>query len=150
MGVNALGVEDPADVDLTITDDETPALALTLSLSPRVVMEDAGATEVKVTAVLEGVPGETAMTLAMSVGGGTAEPEDYVPVDPFELTIRAGQVSGNATFMLMPLANDGDEPDETLRVNAVMTHGLTVLPAGGVVLTLSDGNGNTPPQAVDD
>ena len=80
VGVNALGVEDPADVDLTITDDETPALALTLSLSPRVVMEDAGATEVKVTAVLEGVPGETAMTLAMSVGGGTAEPEDYVPV----------------------------------------------------------------------
>ena len=57
---------------VTITDDETASVQITLSLAPTDVAEDAGATDVTVTGRLDGGALTTATDVTVSVAGGTA------------------------------------------------------------------------------
>ena len=122
--------------ELTITDDDSAATEVGLTLMPSTVREDAGATEVEVTATLAGAarPAETVLTV--SVAGDTADAADFAAVNAFELTIAATEVTGTATFTLIPADDNVSEGPETLAVTGTTAvSGLSVTPAE---LTLTD------------
>ncbi len=112
------GVEDPADVTLTITDDEDAPEGITLTAAPDTVTEDAGATEVTVTAAVEGTnrfADERVVTVSV-VGGTAISADDYAAVANFDITIAAGAGSGTGTFTLTPVDDTVVEGAETIEV----------------------------------
>ena len=142
---NGLGVTAPSAQTLTITDDETPSTGLTLTVSPPSVAEDAtgNAQRVTVTATLDGDARTADTEVTVSVAGGTAVVgDDFGQVSDVTLTISSGSTDGTATFELIPIDDDTDEPNETVVVTGSVS-GLTVLPAGGVQVTIVD-NDETP------
>ena len=139
---------EPADsVEITVADDERVAGTIALSAAPDAVGEDAGATLVRVTAVLDGAPRNQATAVDVQVGDpadGAVEGTDYQAVNNFTLTIVAGAVSGTATFTLTPLGDQVAEGDETISVRGTTTvQGLTV---AGTTVTLEDGD--VPPETI--
>ena len=113
---------------VTITDDETASVQITLSLAPTDVAEDAGATDVTVTGRLDGGALTTATGVTVSVAGGTATAgTDFAAVDAFTLTIAANETSGEATFRFTPTDDTTEEETETVEVSGATTvGGLTV------------------------
>ena len=135
---NTQGATAPTAKTLTITDDETASTGLTLTVSPASVSEDAGATQVTVTATLNGAARESDTSVAVSVAGNTAVAgTDFGAVSDFTVTILKGSTEGSAAFALTPIDDETDEPDETVTVSGTAT-GLTVGPAGGVAVTIQD------------
>ena len=89
-----------ADVAVTVTDNDTASTAVTLSLTPDEVAENAtgAARAVAVTATLDGATRDTATDVTVSVAGGTATAgEDFGEVSAFPVTIAAGAASGTGT-----------------------------------------------------
>ena len=131
------GSENAADVVVTVTEDETQSSQVTLTVSAPTVAEDAGATQVTVTAELDAVPRASATVVTVSVGA-TGEPAtegtDYIAVNDFSLTIPADQTSATADFTLTPVDDGFVEVDETLSVDGT-AQGLTVTPA---TMTITD------------
>ena len=131
----------PADVTLTITEDDAVATTVTLTVDASTVAEDAAGSDrtVTVTAVLDGAR-EEATPVAVSVTGGTAVAgTDYAAVDGFTVTIAERMKSGSATFTLAPVDDEVDEPGETVVLNGTTTvTDLTVAPADGVTVTITD------------
>ena len=126
---------DAGAATLTITDDDPAPTAVTLSLSPNVVGENA--TMVTVTASLNNSPLATATTVTVSVTGGTAvSGTDYPPVSDFTVTIQDGQTSGTATLSFNPTDDNLTEDDETV----ILTGSATGLTAGTATLTITDNN----------
>ena len=107
---------DGSTFPVTLFDDEQrPSTAIVLSLDPKGVAEDAGATPVTVTAELDGDARPTATTVTVSRTGGTATlGTDYAAVEDFTLTIPADQNSGTATFTFTPTNDEEDEDNETV------------------------------------
>ena len=137
---NDLAVTAPSNRTLAITDDEVASTGLTLTVSPDSVSESAtgNARTVTVTATLTGSAREDATEVTISVDGNTATAgTDFSAVTDFALTIAAGSTVGTATFDLTPLPDTTDEPDETVTVTGAVS-GLSVLPAGGATVTLTD------------
>ena len=137
---------DPAT--LTIIDNDAASTRVILSVVPSVVSEGASATPVTVTGTLDGVARDSATSVTVSVGGGTATAEtDFDTVSDFTLTIGAEATSGTATFSLTPIDDDTAEGAETLTVSGT-TVGLTVSPT---TLTITDNDAtsvkrrNSPP-----
>ena len=119
VATNDLAVTAPADVTLTITDDESPSTRAILSASPALAAEGR-TTRVTVTATLNGTAREGDTVYNMQVSAQTAtEGDDFAAVPAFTLTIEAGRTSGTAGFDLQAVDDDTDEPDETVRVHAV-------------------------------
>ena len=119
VATNDLAVTAPADVTLTITDDESPSTRAILSASPALAAEGR-TTRVTVTATLNGTAREGDTVYNMQVSAQTAtEGDDFAAVPAFTLTIEAGRTSGTAGFDLEAVDDDTDEPDETVRVHAV-------------------------------
>ena len=131
------GSVNAADVVVTVTEDETASSKVTLTVSAPTVAEDAGATQVTVTAELDATPRTSATVVTVSVGA-TGEPAtegtDYITVNDFSLTIPADQASATADFTLTPVDDDIVEVDETLSVDGTV-QGLTVTPA---TMTITD------------
>ena len=102
------------DTGVTIIDDDYTEI--TLTPDPAGVAEDAGATEVTVTASTDGDVFVDARTVTVTVGAdgdGAESGTDYEPVSGFTITIAAGQTSGSAAFTLTPIDDrviEGDEP----------------------------------------
>ena len=140
--MNNHGVTQPSSRTLTITDDETSSAKVTLTVSPTSVAEDATGTDrtVTVTATLDGDSRSEDTEVTVSVAAGTAvEGTDFSAVTDVTVTIAGGTTSGTATFDLVPLDDNIDEPDETVIVSGTTTaSGLTVEPAEGVTLTIED------------
>ena len=137
---NSLAVTAPSNRTLAITDDEVASTGLTLTVSPAAVSESAtgAAGTVTVTATLNGSAREADTEVTISVAGDTATVgDDFALVTNFALTIDGGDTVGSAQFNLTPLPDTTDEPDETVKVTGVVS-GLSVLPAGGVTVTLTD------------
>ena len=133
---NVLGVRDPADRTLTITDNEFPSTAVNLSVLPSEIGEGSSQT-IEVSAELDGAARTVDTDITITVGPGTAVASDFTPVNGFTLTIPAEQKSGMATFTLVPTNDETDEPDETVRVSGRLS-GLRMEPSGGVTVTLVD------------
>ncbi len=114
---NPLGITSPSPVELTITDDDE-ATAITLAVSPSEVNEDAGRTEVAVTATLDAAR-STDTEVTVTVDGGTATLGiDFAPVASFRLIILANQTSGIGAFELSPVDDSRPESSETVRITA--------------------------------
>ena len=97
---------------LTIGEPETVAL----SLSPETVAEDAGATEVTVTATLSAArPTDTVVNLTL--GGSAANPADYTATTLSSITIPRGQTSATGTLTITPVDDAVPEGDETITVS---------------------------------
>ena len=126
-----------AGTDVTLTDDDG-APAISLSVKPSSVAEDAGATPVTVTATFSTAltyPSDTTVTVSVGDSADSATSgTDYAAVADFTVTIAAGQTSGSAPFTLTPANDTLVEGDETIRVDGV-AHGLTVT---GTAVTLTD------------
>ena len=136
--------EATATFTVTVQDTPTPTLdaKVTLTVSPTSVAEDATGTDrtVTVTATLDGESRSEDTEVTVSVAAGTAvEGADFSAVTDVTVTIAGGATSGTATFDLVPLDDNIDEPDETVIVSGTTTASdLTVEPADGVTLTIED------------
>ena len=126
-----------ADLIVTVTEDETASTEVALTVSVPTLAEDAGATQVTVTAELNEAPRASVTVVTVSVGATAdtaTEGTDYNDVSDLTLTIPAEQTSATADFTLTPV-NDGIvEVDETLSVDGT-AQGLTVTPA---TMTITD------------
>ena len=122
---------DPAT--LILGDDDIASNGIALTLDPEQVTEQGGRQTVRVTAMLNAGTRTADTVVNVSVAAGTAEAEDFVAVQPFQITIPANQPSGEADFSLTPV-NDGiAEGGETLQVS-----GASPLPVTAATLTISD------------
>ena len=143
------GVADLRVVSTTVVladDDQTSTrIILSLSARPATISEGDGPTIVTVTGSLDGAPRDTDTVVAVSVsGGGEDAAVDFTPVGDFEVRIRAGALSGESSFVLVPEDDRLDEMDETVTVSGLAE--LAVVPA---LLTLVD-NDRTPMISVND
>ena len=130
--------------EMTITDDDVRSTSVLLSMEPTEVAEDAGPTEITVTATLNsGVrPANSSESLVLwQVLAGTATlGTDYAAVPAVVMTIPPGQVSGTATFTFTPL-DDGEAEDsfETVIVaGSSYDPSLAVIPLSGLTLQIRD------------
>ena len=120
---------------LTITDGDSGGTAVSLSLRPDRVAENAGAATVTVTASLGGAPRASDTTVVVRVAGGTATPgEDYAAIEGFEIPITSGQTSGTAQFAFEPLDDTLKEGSETV----VLSGTAQGLAAGSATLRITD------------
>ena len=132
----------PAEV--TITDNDSPPTAATLTVTPGEVSEEAGATVFLVTAAFsDGSPRSVDTPITLSVEGAVLTGEDGNPtnaaaatdftVDEVTLTIPAGEMDAIATLTLTPADDAMAEGDETLLVDGTADN-LTITPAPLAIL----------------
>ena len=136
-----------ATVAVTVTDNESPSTAVTLSVSPKTVRESSSGTVVGVTGTLNGAPfqpspdpnsdqNDVVVTVTVTADTATLD-TDFTVANITELTIPAGAKSGTADFTLTTKGDNIYEPAETVTVRGEVT-GLTVTPA---TLTITDTDG---------
>ena len=122
---------------MTLTDDDGDP-AINLAVNPATVAEDAGATQVTVTATFSNTntyEADTEVTVSVGDSDDSATSgTDYAAVTDFTVTIPAGASSGSAPFTLVPIDDTLSEGDETISVDGTATD-LTV---NGTSLTLTD------------
>ena len=125
---------------LTIEDNDVASTAIALSLDPGSVAEGAGATQIEVTAALDGAVLTTATEVTVSRTGGTADPAtDYAALSDFTVTIPANQASGTATLTFTPTDDRVVEAAETV----VLEGAATGLAKGTATLTIDDNDAAT-------
>ena len=129
-----------AAVAVTVTDDESPSTAATLSVNPSAVGEGevAGRT-VTVTGTLNS--GVLRQDTEVTVRVAAATAADFTAVEAFTLEIAAWDQTGTATFTLTPVDDAIDEPNETVTVSGTapdLSDGVT-----SATLTITD-NDNPP------
>ena len=109
------GIE--ATTDIAIDDDEAPSTSIALTVAPAEIREDAGATEVRVTAALDGnVLGEdVTLTLVLAPAGTATRDSDYTAVLG-RLVIVADRIQGSTAVSITPVDDGEAEPDETIIV----------------------------------
>ena len=105
--------------DITIADDDTLTGNITLTADPANVDEDAGLTEVEITATVDGqvFDDDLKLTLVLAAGGATRD-VDYTATLR-SLTIEAGQVSGSKTIDIIPIDDGIVDADEKITVTTV-------------------------------
>ena len=112
---------------------QTPAV--TITVAPTSLSEDAGATDITVTATLSAMR-SSATTVTLSLAGTANQGTDYSVVGTLPaITIPAQQTEGSAIVIVAPTNDTSWEGDETIVVNGSATGGLAV---AGATLTLSD------------
>lgn len=136
LGVHAAGSRGSASADITIADDETASTSISLSADPHTVSEDAGVTEVTVSAVLDGkvLGADATVTLSVDPASEATRDVDYSALFNPLLTIPAGEVSGSVALLIDPTADSADEGDETITLNGTIEGLLD----GSGTLTISD------------
>ena len=128
-------LHDISPVRVRIIDDDVASTSVQLEVNPSSVAEDAGQTQVTVTAALNGSPREQDTDVEVSVAGRTANADDYVPVAPFTVTIPQGQqTSAPASFPFEPVDDELVEGDESVAITG-SAGGLSVTEA---TLTITD------------
>ena len=133
LTVNAASPLPVTPATLTLADDDIASTGIALTLNPQQVTEQGGRQTVRVTAMLNAGARTADTVVNVSVAAGTAEAEDFVAVQPFQITIPAGAGSGEADFSVTPVNDTIAEGDETLQVS-----GASPLPVTPATLTLAD------------
>ncbi len=137
-----------------IIDDDNAPSTLTLSVSPGVVLENAGATAVTLTASLNGAttfPTNTTTTVSVGHTDDTAVSNiDYTTIADFTITIPAYSNSTTTMFTFTPIDDNFTEPEETLTIHGTNPK-LTVTTT--TTITIIDNNTQnpadiTPPQNI--
>ena len=137
-----------AGVAVTVDDNDDPSTQVTLAVAPEGVAEDAAATAVTVTGMLDGAPRADETVVYVTVSAGTAGAGEFTPVTAFALSIAAGLRTGTAQFEFAPVDDKVDEGTETVVVDGfTLAPGLAVVPVNlsildddtrGLVLTAPD------------
>ena len=127
---------------LTIEDNDAAPAEITLTASPDAVNEDDGPTEITVTAAFPKDSAVLTEDVAVSVsaaGGGDspASAGDYTPVETFDITIPAGETSGEATFTLTVTDDNTVEGDETITITGT-TAAAAITAVNSTGLTIDD------------
>ena len=134
-----------ATATLTIIDDDAPPDTIELSVSPDIVAENAGETDIMVTAAfpLGSATLSTPTVVNVTLAAATAQTADFTPVQPFNVTIPASARSGTATFQFTPNDDTSMEGSETVTVSGTASGITTINPA---TLTITDDDTpNNPP-----
>ena len=117
--VNANVDNSTQSTDITITDNDLLTENITLSAAPGTVKEDAGLTEVEITATIDGAvfDDDLKLTLVLAAGGATRD-VDYTATLR-SLTIPAGEVSASKTIDIIPIDDGIADADEKITVTTV-------------------------------
>ena len=123
-GLRAIGVQATfasgatVSTDIEISDDETSSTSIALSVSPHEVSEDAGTTDVSVTATLDGqaLAEDVTVSLIISNTSTAMRDVDYaVDLTPL-IEIPAGSTIGVTLLTLRPIADDIAEGNEIIKL----------------------------------
>ena len=135
-GTTPSGVTAPADVRLTITDDDGAANTprVTMSLDPTSIDEDGGTSTLTAT-----VSPASATAFDVTV---TATPGAAVTMSGTMLSFAANATSPTADVTITAVNNDVDEDDVTVTVSGTTPSGVTG--PGAVTLTITDDDGTGP------
>ena len=109
IGGTSSGLQVKPAPAVTISDNEVPP-AVKLSVDPSSITEDAGATNVRATAELDGALLESAVTVKLAVvtpventpDTGTASSDDYTLGGTKSITISPGSKTGSTTLVFTP------------------------------------------------
>ena len=144
LSVQASASGGSAQTDIKIADDEAPSGAIALSVAPPTVREDAGPTELTVTATLDGQMLDADATVTLSIDPASTATRDLDYSAQFNplLVIPAGSASGVIILRIDPVADREEEGDETITINGMAAN----LTSGSVDITLADVS--TPPSEV--
>ena len=136
LGVHATASGGSESADITIADDETASTSISLSADPHTVSENAGVTEVMITATLDGkvLDADATVTLSVDPGSEATRDVDYSALFNPLLTIPAGDVSGSIALLIDPTTDSADEGNETITLNGVIED----LADGTGTITLAD------------
>ena len=128
----------------TITDDDDAPTGITLSASPSSLGEDDSATNVTVTATLNGskLPSDTLVTIGTLAGSATKD-TDYTVTTLVSINIPANSSSGMGTLTITPTDDAVVEGDETITIPGTTSVNLSVTSAT-VTLTDDDKSTTTP------
>ncbi len=129
------GVTGPADVTLTIRDDDAQPV-VTLLLEPASIPEDGGVAAV--TARLDRPSGaDTAVTVSVApaAAGDVTLGADRV------LTIPAGQTVSSGAVAIAAVDNAVEAPDKAISIQATAANDLGVTDPEAVMLTITDDDG---------
>ena len=144
----ASGITTVNPATLTIIDDDVPPDTIELRVSPSSVAENAGETDIMVTAAFPqgSATLSTPTVVNVTLAAATAQTADFTPVQPFNVTIPASAGSGAATFQFTPNDDTSMEGSETITVSGTTTTSgiTTVNPA---TLTIIDND--APPDTIE-
>ncbi|MDE2740815.1 MAG: putative Ig domain-containing protein [Gemmatimonadota bacterium] len=152
-GLRAIGVQATfssgatISTDIEISDDETSSTSIALSVSPHKVSEDAGTTDVSVTATLDGQALAAAATVSLSINNASTAQRDVdytVEFTPL-IEIPAGSTIGVTLLTLRPIDDDIVEGDEIIK----LTGTIAGLVGDEAELLLSDSDQAVAPDAPD-
>ena len=128
---------------ILITDDDSTSEQISLEVSPDTINEDAGETEITVTGTLDGKEFDDEVVVFLSIAA-TAPDDDEMAArdqdyddDMNPLRIPAGSITGTTTITITPVANDGKEKDEKIRLISLESHPPEALDEDGDVQTLT-------------
>ena len=138
--VSGSDVTAPADVTLTITDDDAPDWAVTVD--PAAIAEDGGTSTVTVST--GGVTFNDNRTIRLSFGGDATPGSDYQVEDaggatlasPYELTLAAGDSAVTATIRAL----DDLVDDDAEQIEVTASHGDAVI-GDQPTVTITDDEG---------
>ena len=122
--------------DIEISDDETSSTSIALSVSPHKVSEDAGTTDVSVTATLDGqvLATDTTVSLIISDASTATRDVDYAVEFTPLIQIPAGSKIGVTLLTLRPINDSVVEGDETIKLKGM----ISGLVGGEAEIVLSD------------
>ena len=136
------GVENPADVTLTIIDDEALP-TVTLALSSSSISEGSGVTTV--TAALFGLSSAAVTVTVSAAPASGAVVADYALSMNRALVIAAGSTASAGTVTLTAVNNDVSmEADKTVTVSGAASGGNGVSAPANLTLTITDNDGGLP------
>ena len=136
---------------ITITDDDTDTSVITLSADPASILEDAGETDVTITATLAGkvLDEDATLNLRLATTADNPAEGDAIIVNPAtrdidytavirSLTIPAGSITGSTTISITPV-NDGanDGSDATLNEKVYIIPNNTIKNQGDADITIA-------------
>ena len=136
-----------ATATLTITDDDVPPDTIELKVSPSSVAENAGETDIMVTAAFPqgSATLSTPTVVNVTLAAATAQTADFTPVQPFNVTIPASARSGTATFQFTPNDDTSMEGSETVTVSGTTTaSGITTINPATLTIIDDDTPNKTP------
>ena len=127
-GLRAIGVQATFSsgatllTDIEISDDETSSTSIALSVNPHSVSEDAGTTDVSVTATLDGQALAADATVSLSINNASTAQRDVdytVEFTPL-IQIPAGSTIGVTLLTLRPIDDDIVEGDEIIKLTGTI------------------------------
>ena len=135
--------DDSHKAGILITDDDSTSEQISLEVSPDMISEDSGETEITVTGTLDGKEFDDEVVVFLSIAATdpdddemAARDQDYDD-DMNPLRIPAGSIKGTTTITITPVANDGKEKDEKIRLISLESHPPEALDEDGDVQELT-------------